>query len=97
VLSSVERIGRALGDVRAVVLTHAHPDHIGAAEWLRADCGIPARLLAAEAPHARGHIVEETSKLQILRIAWRPQVLLWVLRILRSRNTGRTAHRSQAI
>jgi glyoxylase-like metal-dependent hydrolase (beta-lactamase superfamily II) len=82
VLSSVERIGRALGDVRAVVLTHAHPDHIGAAERLRADRGIPVRLLAAEAPHARGQIVEEASKLQILRIAWRPQVLLWVLRIL---------------
>ena len=97
VLSSVERIGRTLGHVRALVLTHAHPDHIGAAERLRADRGIPARLLAAEAPHARGEIIEEASKLQILRIAWRPQVLLWVLRILRSRNTGRTAHRSQAI
>lgn len=84
VLSSVERIGRALGDVRAVVLTHAHPDHIGAAERLRADRGIPARMLAAEAPHARGQIVEEASTLQILQIAWRPQVLLWVLRILRA-------------
>jgi glyoxylase-like metal-dependent hydrolase (beta-lactamase superfamily II) len=83
-LSSLERIGRAPGDVSAVVLTHAHPDHIGAAERLRADRGIPVRLLAAEAPHARGHIIEEVSVLQILRAAWRPPVLLWVLRILRA-------------
>jgi glyoxylase-like metal-dependent hydrolase (beta-lactamase superfamily II) len=84
VLSSLERIGRVLGDVSAVVLTHAHPDHIGAAERLRVDRGIPVRLLDTEAPHARGEIIEEASELQILRIAWRPQVLLWVLRILRA-------------
>src|SRR5215475_11768865 len=84
VLSSLQRIGRALGDVSAIVLTHAHPDHIGGAERLRADRGIPVRLLAAEVPHARGLVIEEASKLQILRAAWRPQVLLWVLRIVRA-------------
>src|SRR5215472_8278024 len=84
VRSSLEVIGRAPGDVSAVVLTHAHPDHIGAAERLRADRGVPVRLLAAEAAHARGQIIEEASKLEILRAAWRPRVLLWVLRILRA-------------
>jgi len=84
VLSSLERIGRALGDVAAVVLTHAHPDHIGAAERLRADRGIPVRLLEAEAPHARGQVIEEAPALQVLAAAWRPAVLLWVLRILRA-------------
>lgn len=37
VLSCLERIGRAVGDVSTIVLTHAHPDHIGTAEQLRAE------------------------------------------------------------
>lgn len=81
VLSSVERIGRSLGDVAAVVLTHAHPDHIGSAERLRADRGFPVRLLDTEVPHAKGQVIEQISALQILRAAWRPSVLLWALRI----------------
>jgi glyoxylase-like metal-dependent hydrolase (beta-lactamase superfamily II) len=72
VLSSLERIGRAAGDVAAIVLTHAHPDHLGASERLRADRGIPARLLDTEAAHARGEIIEQVSELHILRAAWRP-------------------------
>jgi glyoxylase-like metal-dependent hydrolase (beta-lactamase superfamily II) len=65
--------------VRAIVLTHAHPDHIGAAERLRADRGIPVRLLDTEAPHARGQVIQEAPARRVLRAAWRPQVLLWVL------------------
>ena len=84
VLAGLERIGRTLRDVRAIVITHAHPDHIGAAERLRAGYGIPVLVLDAEAPHARGQIIEEASKLQVLEAAWRPQVLLWGLRIMRA-------------
>lgn len=81
VLASVERTGRKLGDLNTVVLTHAHPDHIGGAERLREDRGLPVWVPAAEVPHARGEVIEEASKAQILRAAWRPAVLLWVLRI----------------
>jgi glyoxylase-like metal-dependent hydrolase (beta-lactamase superfamily II) len=39
--AALKEIGRALGDVRALALTHAHFDHIGFAERARSTLGIP--------------------------------------------------------
>jgi glyoxylase-like metal-dependent hydrolase (beta-lactamase superfamily II) len=46
-------MGRSLEDVRAVLLTHAHEDHIGFAERAR-QAGIPAHVHEADAALARG-------------------------------------------
>ena len=35
------RFGRPEADVAAVVLTHAHADHVGVAEMLRSGLGVP--------------------------------------------------------
>jgi glyoxylase-like metal-dependent hydrolase (beta-lactamase superfamily II) len=35
------RLGRSVGDVAAIVLTHAHSDHTGFAEALRSETGVP--------------------------------------------------------
>lgn len=45
--------GRTLDDVRAVVLTHAHSDHIGFAERIRAERGVPIRVHADDVPLTR--------------------------------------------
>ena len=34
-------LGRSLGDIQAVILTHAHGDHIGIAEAVRTEAGVP--------------------------------------------------------
>jgi glyoxylase-like metal-dependent hydrolase (beta-lactamase superfamily II) len=47
-------MGRSLDDVRAVVLTHAHADHLGFAERIRRERGVPVRVHEADASMARG-------------------------------------------
>ena len=47
-------MGRSVDDVRGVVLTHGDSDHIGFAERLRREQGIPVYVGAADAARARG-------------------------------------------
>jgi glyoxylase-like metal-dependent hydrolase (beta-lactamase superfamily II) len=47
-------MGRTVEDVRALVLTHGHSDHIGFAERLRRDRGVPVWIDEADAALARG-------------------------------------------
>ncbi|MEO8511185.1 MAG: MBL fold metallo-hydrolase [Chloroflexota bacterium] len=47
-------MGRSIDDVRAVILTHADTDHIGYAERLRREHGIPIRVHELDAARARG-------------------------------------------
>lgn len=53
-ISELAAMGRSLSDVRAVVLTHGDEDHIGFAERLRADHGVPVWVHEADAGRARG-------------------------------------------
>lgn len=47
-------MGRTLDDVRGVVLTHGDSDHIGFAERLRREAGVPVYVHAADAERAKG-------------------------------------------
>lgn len=40
-LEALSRIGRSVQDIRAVVLTHGHFDHVGTAQHLRSQYGVP--------------------------------------------------------
>ena len=50
----LDAIGRSLDDIRGIVLTHGDSDHVGFAERLRAERGIPVFVHAAVADRARG-------------------------------------------
>src|SRR5215208_885633 len=52
-LEVLEGIGRAPGDIEALVLTHAHFDHIGFAERARSELGIPVWVHENDAPLTR--------------------------------------------
>ena len=49
-------MGRSIGDIRGVVLTHGDTDHIGFAERLRRDHGVPVFVHEADAARARGEV-----------------------------------------
>ena len=49
-------MGRTMADVKAVVLTHAHSDHIGFAERIRRERHIPIRVHEDDAALARGEV-----------------------------------------
>jgi glyoxylase-like metal-dependent hydrolase (beta-lactamase superfamily II) len=50
------RMGRSIDDVRGVVLTHGDTDHVGFAERLRQERGVPVYVHADDAARARGEV-----------------------------------------
>lgn len=80
--ASVREIGRSLADVAAMLLTHAHVDHIGSAEWMRQDLGVPIHCHTDEAAQARGELEQRISEQAILVRLWRPGVLTFMLNVV---------------
>jgi glyoxylase-like metal-dependent hydrolase (beta-lactamase superfamily II) len=59
-IDELASIGRSITDVRGLVLTHGDTDHIGFAERLRREHGVPVFVHEADAPRARGEIEKAT-------------------------------------
>lgn len=55
-VTELAAMGRSVDDVRGVVLTHGDSDHIGFAERLRRDHGVPVFVHEADAARARGEV-----------------------------------------
>ena len=53
-VAELRAMGRSLDDVRGLILTHGDSDHIGFAERLRRDHGVPIYVHEADAARARG-------------------------------------------
>jgi len=54
--AELESMGRTIEDVRAVVLTHGDTDHVGFAERLRRERGVPVYVHELDAARARGEV-----------------------------------------
>ncbi len=54
-------MGRSLDDIRAVVLTHGDTDHVGFAERLRRERGVPVFVHELDAARARGEVKKPNS------------------------------------
>ncbi|MEU6666695.1 MBL fold metallo-hydrolase [Streptomyces sp. NPDC046727] len=82
-LESLAAVGSSPDAVAAVLITHAHNDHLGSAEYLRAAHGTPVYLHPAEVPHARREFLQQAAIGDVVRNAWRPGVLPWTAHVLR--------------
>lgn len=89
VLDSLAAVGSSPEAVAAVLITHAHNDHLGSAQYLRETYGTPVRVHEAEVAHARREFLHQVTMGQVLRNGWRPGVLPWAVHALR---VGGTAH-----
>ncbi|UCG41351.1 MAG: MBL fold metallo-hydrolase [Acidimicrobiia bacterium] len=78
VVDSLAEIGASPGDVEAILLTHAHPDHVGVAERLRAEHRSTVFAHEDEVAHATGRSRERVSVLDLMARLWRPSVLAFV-------------------
>ncbi|TWS18634.1 MBL fold metallo-hydrolase [Tsukamurella asaccharolytica] len=84
-------IGRRPQDIRAILVTHAHVDHVGGIAKLHTRYGTPVLAHPDELAHARGETHEQVAPLGLLPIAWRPRTLRWMADVARVGALGHVA------
>lgn len=83
VIETVASLGSRTGTLSAVLITHAHADHIGAIAQLQAAHGTPAYIGMADAQPARTGLLDQVTMRAVLAAAWRPRVALWAVAAVR--------------
>ncbi len=73
-LAALTQLGRSQSHVKAVVLTHAHFDHVGIAERLRHEWDLPVFVHELDSKLAT-HPLNYDHETSTLRYAWRPSTM----------------------
>lgn len=96
VLASLRELGYTAGDVRAILLTHAHIDHLGSAIWFAGTHGTAVYCHAEEVGHAKREYLEQASVVDVARHLWRPRWAVWSAHLARKGGLSRAGIPSAA-
>ncbi len=89
VLASLRQLGYEAEDVRAILLTHAHIDHMGSAIWFAKTHGTPVYCHPDEVGHTKREYLEQASPLDVALRIWRPRWALWAAHLVRDGGLSR--------
>jgi glyoxylase-like metal-dependent hydrolase (beta-lactamase superfamily II) len=78
---SVRAIGRRPEDVRAVLITHAHIDHVGAINHFHDRFGAAVHTGEIEVAHAHRDYLEQARPVDVVVNLWRPGLWPWLARV----------------
>lgn len=90
VLDSIRMAGLDPANAAAMLITHGHVDHTGAAQHFVTEYGTPILSSAAENGQMRGTERFQVAPIEIIRRAWRPRIFKWMLHVLQSGGTKGT-------
>jgi glyoxylase-like metal-dependent hydrolase (beta-lactamase superfamily II) len=89
VRESVRRAGLTMAGLEAIVVTHAHVDHIGGVPALLRSRPVPVYVGEPEVPMAVGAWVESAGPIDVALNLWKPRYVPWSVRVTLA---GGTAH-----
>jgi glyoxylase-like metal-dependent hydrolase (beta-lactamase superfamily II) len=84
VLASLRQLGYDADDVRAILLTHAHIDHLGSAIWFAKTRDTPVYCHPGEVGHARREYLQQASPVDVALRIWRPRWARWAAHVVRN-------------
>ncbi|BBY06865.1 MBL fold metallo-hydrolase [Mycobacterium noviomagense] len=84
VLASLRQLGHQPGDVTAILLTHAHIDHLGSAIWFAKEHGTPVYCHPDEVGHAKREYLQQASPVDVALRIWRPRWAVWGAHVVRN-------------
>lgn len=87
-LGSINQIGHHLDDVAAVLLTHAHLDHIGAIPTLVERIGMPVYTGTEEVRHAKREYLQQITPVEMLKQLGSQRGRRWVTQTIKAARGG---------
>ena len=83
VVASINHLARGPADLRAVVITHAHADHIGAAARVQSTFAAPVLVGSGDLNALRSGALDQVRLPAVLVRSWRPRMARWAVGAVR--------------